>query len=335
MTLNAAPFWDWITERHNIYLKKARGEPRPWTDDPVLREFSFCNVFRELDKVTVWVRENWREPFAENENLWIAMCLARQINWPDTLAEIGFPEKTYDADAIQKALEKRQARIGPDGKPEKVYTGAYMISAPAGEYKGMRKPEYTAQIVVGEVWRQREQFYDLFVRRNEQPTMQAMHAWLKQFRGWGDFMAYEVITDLRHTRYLKNAPDINTWAVAGPGAIRGLNRLHGRDYKRMMSQEQACAEMRELLDMSKDNLPDFIPPLELREIEHSLCETDKWLRVKQGQGRIRAKYAGMPGAAAKEARPKGDAPKARRGRPRKERPVDAAQGSLLDVTEPR
>ena len=143
-----------------------------------------------------------------------------------------------------------------------------------------------------------------------------MHTWLKQFRGWGDFMAYEVITDLRHTRYLNKAPDINTWAVAGPGAIRGLNRLHGRDYKKGMSQAQACAEMRELLELSRDALPDFVPPLELREIEHSLCETDKWLRVKQGQGRIRAKYPGQAGR--EEAKP----PAKRRGR----KPKDVANG---------
>lgn len=321
MTLDASPFWDWIAERHRIHLKKAAGEPAPWTDDPVMREFSFCNVFRELDKVTVWVRENWREPYAENENLWIAMCLARQINWPETLAEIGFPEKTYDADAVQAATERRAATGA------KVYTGAYMISAPAGEYKGMKKPEYTAQIVVGEPWRRREEFYDLFVRKNEQPTLEAMHAWLKQFRGWGDFMAYEVITDLRHTRYLRDAPDINTWAVAGPGAIRGLNRLHGRDYKRAMTQTQALVEMRELLAMSRDNLPEWVPPLELREIEHSLCETDKWLRVRQGQGRIRAKYNG-----AAEPSEKPVAKTGARGRPKKVRDTDSAQGSLLDLT---
>ena len=30
MSLNATPLWDWITERHRIYLKKQAGEP---TDD--------------------------------------------------------------------------------------------------------------------------------------------------------------------------------------------------------------------------------------------------------------------------------------------------------------
>jgi hypothetical protein len=283
MTLNAAPLWDWIAERHRIYLKKAAGEPPPWTQDEIMQKFRFCNVFRELDRVTVWLREAWREPYAENDNLWIAMCLARQINWPETLAEIGFPEHGYDAAEVRRGLEARKAR------GEKVYTGAYMISAPAGEYAGMAKPEYTAEVVVGAPWRERREFEAMFAG-GRQPSMQQVHAWLKQFRGWGDFMAYEVVTDLRHTRYLRNAPDINTWAVAGPGAIRGLHRLHGRPYKGHLSQERACAEMRELLEMSRTCLPDFVPALELREIEHSLCETDKWLRVASGQGRLRAKY---------------------------------------------
>jgi hypothetical protein len=51
--------------------------------------------------------------------------------------------------------------------------------------------------------------------------------------------------------------------------------------------------MRELLEMSRTCLPDFVPPLELREIEHSLCETDKYLRVANGEGRPRAKYEGV------------------------------------------
>ncbi len=283
MTLNAMPLWGWITERHGIYLKKSAGDPPPWTHDKTMQSYRFCNVFRELDKVTVWLRENWRQPYADNDQLWIAMCLARQINWPETLAEIGFPEHGYDADAVRERLEARKAR------GEKVYTGAYMISAPAGQYAGMAKPEYTAQIVVGALWRARAEFDALFAG-GRQPTMQEVHAWLRQFRGWGDFMAYEAVTDLRHTRYLDKAPDINTWAVAGPGAIRGLHRLHGRDYKKALSQEQACEEMCELLALSRSSLPELVPALELREIEHSLCETDKWLRVAAGQGRLRSKY---------------------------------------------
>lgn len=286
MSLNAKPLWDWMTERHRIYLKRKDKVPPPWTQDRTMQKYRFCNVFRELDTVTIWLRENWRAPYAGNENLWIAMCLARQINWPPTLAEVGFPEHGYDAKSVQRSLEARKDR------GEKVYTGAYMISAPSGAFRGMAKPEYTAEIVVGALWRARDEFRALFAG-DRQPTLQEVHSWLRGFRGWGDFMAYEVVTDLRHTRYLNNALDINTWAVAGPGAIRGLHRLHGRDYRKSMTQDQACEEMRELLEMSRTSLPDFIPRLELREIEHSLCETDKWLRVAAGQGRLRSKYVAL------------------------------------------
>jgi hypothetical protein len=282
MTFDPTPLWEWIAERHRIHQRKSAGEPPPWTGDGIMRRYRFCNVFRELDKVTVWLREEWREPYAESEHLWIALCLARQVNWPDTLAEIGFPKRGYDARRVQRFLEARIAR------GEKAYTGAYMISAPSGVFAGMGKPEYTARIVVGALWDARHEFHALFAGR--QPTLEETHAWLRKFRGWGDFMAYEVVTDLRHTRYLRDAPDINSWAVAGPGAIRGLNRLHGRPYKAGLSQAQACAEMRALLALSRSSLPDFVPLLELRDIEHSLCETDKWLRVAAGQGRLRAKY---------------------------------------------
>jgi hypothetical protein len=283
MTLNAAPLWDWIQERHRIYLSKAAGDAPPWTSDATMLKYRFCNVFRELDKVTVWLRENWREPYADSEHLWIAICLARQVNWPETLAEVGFPVNGFDPAAVWDRLEARKA------KGEKVYTGAYMISAPAGQYAGMAKPQYTAEVVVGSVWAARAEFHAMFAG-GRQPTLEEVHSWLRQFRGWGDFMAYEVVTDLRHTRYLRNAPDINTWAVAGPGAIRGLHRLHGRPYKKSLTQKRAGEEMCELLELSKTALPDFVPPLELREIEHSLCETDKWLRVAAGEGRLRSKY---------------------------------------------
>src|SRR4051812_18417786 len=63
-------FWWWINERHAIYLRRQAGQPFPWTTDAILQRYRFCNVFRELDTVTVWLRQNWREPFANHENLW-------------------------------------------------------------------------------------------------------------------------------------------------------------------------------------------------------------------------------------------------------------------------
>ena len=103
-------------------------------------------------------------------------------------------------------------------------------------------------------------------------------------------MAYEVVTDLRHSKYLENADDILTWANAGPGAKRGLNRIHGRLLEQTIKPRQLTIEMQELLDMAGDYIGSFLPDLEMREIEHCLCEYDKYERVRLGEGRPRAKY---------------------------------------------
>ena len=48
-------FFYWINERHQIFLNRAMGEPRPWTDDPILDQFKFTNAFRQLDHGTQWL----------------------------------------------------------------------------------------------------------------------------------------------------------------------------------------------------------------------------------------------------------------------------------------
>ena len=46
----------WIEERESIRRKKEelRLEP-PWTEDKILQEFKFCQVFREDDRTSRWV----------------------------------------------------------------------------------------------------------------------------------------------------------------------------------------------------------------------------------------------------------------------------------------
>ena len=49
--------------------------------------------------------------------------------------------------------------------------------------------------------------------------------------------------------------------------------------------------MRDLLSMSPLHLTkDFLPKLEMRDIEHSLCEFDKYERVRNGEGAPRGRY---------------------------------------------
>jgi hypothetical protein len=291
--------------RHNIYLRRAAGEPGPWTTDPILLEGRFCNIFRELDTVTIWIDQNIRQPYADHPHLWFMLAVARYINWPDTLrylmddAEPGcWPsEEGFTPAKLTAALEEYAAQ------GNKVYTGAYMIRAesdPSKEWYSWSKHRYIAEIVLGRLWEDRERF----ATELEKPGQTLEGAWKlfqePRYVGWGPFMAYEVVTDLRHTRYLREAPDIFTWANAGPGAIRGLNRLYGRDLNAKPRPKQTNAEMIKL--MQELNALDFLgfnetfgppngwPRFEARDIEHTLCEFDKYERVRLGEGKMRSKY---------------------------------------------
>ena len=59
--MNVEGYFNFLNERHLIYLRKSRGEEYPWTPDPILQKYKFTNVFRENDRTTVWFRENVRE----------------------------------------------------------------------------------------------------------------------------------------------------------------------------------------------------------------------------------------------------------------------------------
>ena len=283
---NLKRFFYYINERHRIYLKREEGHSWPWTDDEILQTYSFCNVFRELDTVTQWIEDNWREPYADHPNLPFSMAVARQINWPETLEEIGFPEE-WEPERVKSIMQARMDR------GDKVYTGSYMLTGTLGG----TKVEQTVDKILTPLYK-------------NQPTLHRdslEKSWREYlpYAGFSGFMAYEVVTDLRWTVHLQNADDIYSWANAGPGAQRGLNRIHGRPVNQTIKTHQLTEEMKDLLDLSteietypsEEGMQDhlrylayWIDGLEMRDIEHCLCEYDKYERVRLGEGRPRAKY---------------------------------------------
>lgn len=281
--IDYSPLWHWVRERERIRTQKDAGAPPPWTDDPVLATYRFCNVRREDDRVTVWVRENIREPYADHSLLWLMLCAARQINWPDTLAELirsgAWPDRStfHPRDMTMVLNARKQSGL-------KVYTGAYMISAPST--KGADKQAYIAEKVIGGLWERHTAFAAAFAEHSA-ATMQRAHEKIMRTNGWGPFMAYQAVVDMRFTRLLRDAPDVATWAAAGPGTIRGLNRVHGRAVDGALSQGQALAEMRAIHKIAPAETG---VAMDLSDVPNILCETDKYLRVKLGQGKPRALY---------------------------------------------
>jgi hypothetical protein len=290
--LDYAPLWTWVKRREAIRIRKEAGEPPPWTDDPILAAYRFCCVRREDDRGTTWVREHVREPYADHPMLWLMLCLCRIINWPDTLEELidegawpSHPE--FDPARVTDVLNARKRR------GDKVYTGAYMIPAP--QDKGADKQAYVAETMVGGLWRRDmadSGVWSEFAKRCRW-SLQDAHRWIMGTPGWGPFLAYQAVVDMSYTEILDHGIDLRTWAAAGPGTRRGLNRLHGRATDAALSQERALDEMRAIYEVAE--LETGVA-MDFSDVPNILCETDKYLRVQRGEGKPRALYVHGRGA---------------------------------------
>ena len=76
-----AQFFDYAQQRHAITLRRAAGMPREeWTDDPILRQYRFTCVFRELDKTTAWFRKFVRDPMRSKPEVLLATVVFRLLN---------------------------------------------------------------------------------------------------------------------------------------------------------------------------------------------------------------------------------------------------------------
>ncbi len=165
-------------------------------------------------------------------------------------------------------------------------TGSFIVKTP----DGMNKLEGVCWCI-DNVWKVRKKLYQQLMNTSQ---LAVAHNILMQFPYCGPFMAYEFLTDLRHTHILNHSTDIYAWANPGPGAMRGINRIVGAPLKIKLPLRDYHKYMQQLLEDSKHFLGSHISqPLEMRDIEHSLCEFDKYERVRLGEGKPRNLYRGV------------------------------------------
>ena len=281
----------WIKERHTIYIKRKNGQSKPWTDDTILQSNFFTNPYRENDKTTVWFRENIRDKIRDRPEVLLATIIYRWFNWIPTAKELlfynGWSESGENLFLYWDTLRASE-RLS---KLSQVFTGAFVIAGSKGE----TKVNSTCRRI-DQIWNDQKNLL-LKARHWNSQGMQSAHQELKRYEGLGGFMAYEIVTDLRYTYFLEQAPDKLTWCNPGPGAIRGMYRLLGLEFtkgennKSLPVPENWTEKIIWLLDSTRTKLSKM-PTFEMREIEHSLCEWDKYERVLWGDGRSKRKYAG-------------------------------------------
>lgn len=300
---NMRLFWMFMNRRHNIFLNSKLGKRLPVADDQYMDSGYFTNVFRDLDAVTVWFAENVlpkfeMHPFTTNL---LNTILFRQINNPDSFAGYAYPWVVpHDMSSIDTFRRRLQARK-EDGLT--VFGGAYVITNGG---RSISKIDYVMECL-----------HDIAVHiesfgKKRFENMYQFHRALGSFDGIGGFIGYEIACDLAmHDPYGLEWRDYvwDLWANPGPGARRGLKWLLSTgggpaveaatniECKTFNQTAQLVAAMQILRAkqnhfFSKYGLAWQGPELDIRAIEHSLCEFSKYMKMREN---IRPKrYYGGP-----------------------------------------
>lgn len=265
----------WITERENIRKKKEAGLPAPWTNDKVMAETYFCNVNREDDRVTRWIRNNWQYPTGDAIEFYdFDMIVARLFNQPNTLEKLGQPSK-YGYDWIERA---RTILFDMKSRGERIWNAAYIVSTNG---KKLDKITYILNLL------------DTLaicptVTHNAQ-TLREAHQSLMEVEGLASFLAAQVVADLKNTKGhpLQEASDWKSFSSHGPGSLRGLGWFFGR--KVTAKNYQECIE--EAYSILELELPDeILEILCFQNLQNCFCEYDKFMRVSNRTGRSKRKY---------------------------------------------
>lgn len=282
---NLELFWYWVKERNSIYKKKTAEEPKPWTDDLILQNYKFDNVFRRLDRTSAWYIDNivtrhWND---DKELLLFNTFVFRAFNWVPTYQYLvirhgknGWLEN-WDEWKTQQTLRDYHAFFG-----NQLTSGAYMIRGYLGQKKWESIPN-----TLGYLWNEQKNWLTKTAQEGNSIQNIVEEILTAELWGWGPFTAYQIALDLTYGPIMPEPTDINDWCVFGPGAKRGIEHIFPG-----ITSKGYLPMAKNLQNFQSDWLNGEVPELNLQDVEFCLCEFSKYMRLKNG-GKGVSKYNGI------------------------------------------
>ncbi|HUY77068.1 MAG TPA: nucleotide kinase domain-containing protein [Ktedonobacterales bacterium] len=324
-------FWRFICERQMVWRRRSLEKlPPPWTDDHILREQRFTNIYRELDPGTQYVINNVLEIEAPKPDKIFNTMLYRLVGRAETHAAVGFQYlATFDPQHFITTLKRLR-----DVEGKAPFTAAYMVSA----YASMGSHDKVENVA---------RLFDLLHRRFDAfyASIEGCHhpsevyETLSTAQGFGNFLAYQTLVDLLYPLNVYGGKPLlpythDDWASAGPGARRGIAMLLAAgvtpDHLAVMRWLRGHQDAEfERLGLAFPFLADADgrpKPISLANIQNCLCEFHKYVKISEGTGRGRRKFASAQTALSTVAAPAGT-------RKRRKSAV-SAESSSVSVIQP-
>lgn len=287
-------YWRFAAERQAVFFRRARGEQRPWTHNPVLVIYKFTNAYRASDRVSQYLIRHviYRDDLPNSpREVFFRILLFKLFNKIETweLLERAFGPITFE-DYCFAVYDEALTRAMDAGR--RIYSAAYIM--PPGSRAFGRSAKHQNNLLLLE----RMMADRLPERLAQTRTMQEGFEKLRAYPTIGDFLAYQFITDINYSE-ITDFSEMD-FVVPGPGARDGLRKcfadpggLNEPELIRMMAdlQEQEF----ERLGLEFQSL--WGRRLQLIDCQNLFCEVDKYARVvhpniagRTGRMRIKQKF---------------------------------------------
>lgn len=285
-------YWHFAAERQRIFFSRLAGNQAPLSDDPILNEYKFTNAYRASDRVSQYLIRNVIYEGSDDPNeVFFRVVLFKLFNkietWrllEDQLGKIGW--ETYRYHDYDRILSNAMA------SGSTIYSAAYIMASGHQLFGVQRKHQShlkLLELMLSE---------DVPQRLRECKTMHKGFELLRSYPLLGDFLAYQLVTDINYSE-LTDFSEME-FTTPGPGARDGIRKcfsslggLSEIDIIRLMTDRQE--QEFESLGINFENL--WGRRLQQIDIQNLFCEVGKYARVKHpevtdisGRTRIKQKF---------------------------------------------
>lgn len=289
-------FWRFTAERHRVFEARAHGEEGPWTTDPILAKYKFCNVYRAADRVSQFLIRRIAYPVTMQRDVdkifqIIAFRMFSKIEtWEQIEAELGGPPTLEDL--ASGRFERVLTRLRDSGV--KIYTGAFILCATDAYGRRVKHLNHV------------QLFKDMFLgsdfphRVMGAESLNEVYDLVHAFPLMGDFMSYQIAIDINYSELVNFSED--DFTQPGPGALRGIKKVFS---------DPGSLTPTEIIHWMVDRQEDEFNRLDLDftglygrrihaiDAQNLFCETDKYCReafpgLTSARTRIKAKFVEAP-----------------------------------------
>ena len=279
-----AAFLLFVHERQKIWKRKYTGKRQTLTKNNVLSTQWFTNMYRELDRGTMYLRkcllqDELKDRAPSNtidqelvHSVLFKSVVYRLINKVETFMDFGGLPTPKDFTTFLKFLAEKKSQN------EVIFTCAHQNMGYERLLKTLHFARKNSASLASQV-----------IKAAENKSLKMAHKTLLSIPNVGAFFAWQILCDLLETRVLGKNTD-NQWTCLGPGAKNGLRRIFPLETTK--GELRYTRMLRDICSTTGPNsgfaalglaFPSFLEkPLSLKNVEHALCEYDKYFRLATG-----------------------------------------------------